>query len=47
MATSPLKAIADYFGYESLSTFASDYQKLDEVERAQIREGIESGTLTY
>lgn len=52
MAEATLKQVAEYFrsgegGYESLSAFSKDWKLLSETDRAQIREGIGNGTLTY
>lgn len=46
MAESTLKKIMEFFGM-SPSEFTKDWKKLTTEDKAQIREGIENGTLTY
>lgn len=41
-----LKQIAEFFG-GTLSAFSTDWKALDETSKAQIRDGIGDGSLTY
>lgn len=49
MAAASLKETADYLRFpgETLSQFSTEWKRLSEAERAEIREGIGNGTLTY
>ena len=49
MAEATLKQIADFFRKEgeTLSQFAAEWKALPEEDKAQLREGIGNGTLTY
>lgn len=47
MAEITLKGIKDFFGYSSLSAFSADWKEMPEKDRAQIKEGLSNGSLTY
>ena len=42
-----LTRIKDFFNYPTLKAFASDWKALTEEDKAQIKQGVEDGTLTY
>lgn len=42
-----VKAVMDYFGYESAAAFNRDWRELTDEDKAQLKEGIANGTLTY
>jgi hypothetical protein len=46
MATNTLAAIRDFFGMDS-GTFAREYKQLTPQDKADIKWGIENGSLTY
>lgn len=41
-----LKDLKEFFGYSKLQDFSRDWKLLSEEDRAQIRGGIEDGTMT-
>lgn len=43
----PLVEVKNYFGYSSLREFKTDWERLDEDSRLQLRTGIGNGSLTY
>lgn len=45
--TATPKEIKEFFGYAKLTEFSADWKALDDKSKAQIREGIGSGTFTY
>lgn len=42
-----LKDIKDYFGYDNLTKFSKDWQRLSDKDKDDIRRGLENGTYTY
>lgn len=42
-----LKDLKEYFGYAKLTDFSKDWKHLSETDRAEIRGGIENGSMTY
>lgn len=42
-----LGQVKDFFGYPTLAAFSVDWKQLPEADRAQLREGIGDGSLTY
>ena len=49
MADATLKQVADFFRKdgETLSQFADEWKNLPDADKAQIKAGIGSGSLTY
>lgn len=41
------RPILEFFGYPNVASFATEWRKLDDEDRAQIRQGIADGSLTY
>lgn len=39
--------VMKFFEYASAAKFAPEWRKLSETDKAQLKAGIESGTLTY
>lgn len=39
--------VKNYFGYDKIGEFRSDWNALTESDKAQLKQGIEDGTLTY
>lgn len=42
-----LTRIKEFFGYKTLAEFAKDWKLLSDEDKAQIKSGIEDGSLTY
>ena len=50
MAAATIKQVTDFFGRlpgQTLKDWTAEWSALDETEKAQIRDGIGNGTLTY
>lgn len=50
MSQATIKQVSDFFGKlpgQTLKDFSAEWSALSEVEKAQIREGLGNGTLTY
>lgn len=39
--------VKDFFGYDNIGEFRKQWNELTEQDKAQIREGIGNGSLTY
>ena len=42
-----LKDIKNFFDYPTLKAFSADWKQLTEIDKAQIKQGLQDGTLTY
>ncbi|SHT54567.1 Uncharacterised protein [Mycobacteroides abscessus subsp. abscessus] len=42
-----MKKIMEFFGFTSASAFMKEWKELTETDQAQLKSGIESGSLTY
>lgn len=47
MAAPTLNEIREFFGIENAAAFRKEWMELSPESRAQIKTGIENGTLTY
>ncbi|ALF00357.1 hypothetical protein SEA_ARCHIE_51 [Mycobacterium phage Archie] len=42
-----MKKIMEFFGFTSAGTFMKEWKALTETDQAQLKAGIEDGSLTY
>ncbi|WP_277425608.1 hypothetical protein [Mycolicibacterium nivoides] len=42
-----MKKIMEFFGFTSAGAFMKEWKALDETDQAQLKAGIEDGSLTY